>query len=415
MGISKSKYAEYASEYGSFWAIVILLLKYIRRTINRVYIFYLQRCAHVKDEVIVFSSTPDYSDNSKALSDYLVSNDYDKRYKIYWLVDDVDKYICQNGKSQVRFLPRVINHIISEMPFRTIKVCLTAKYVFSTHANRIPKSMSLRGQKYIYLWHGCGYKDNNKEVRNGNLFDLCLVPGPLFVKTKARFWNTDEEKFLPIGYPRYDWLKNPSPEAKSQYLNEKSDCKKVILWMPTYRNPTHGYVKENGITQFPILNSRTEWKALDDYCVSQSVKLLIKLHPLQKMYDIDFSLLRNIKVIPQDYFTSRSINMYEFISLTDGLISDYSSVAVDYLLVNKPIAFTLDDYGKYKEKRGFVFDNPLDYMPGHHLYTCDDLILFINDVVSGKDTYQKQRQSMMQLAIHSSECYSRDIVEKIGL
>jgi CDP-glycerol glycerophosphotransferase (TagB/SpsB family) len=415
MSISKSTYAEYASEYGSFWAIVILLLKYIRRTINRIYIFYLQRCAHVKDEVIVFSSTPDYSDNSKALSDYLVDNSYNKRYKIYWLVSDVDKYTDEHGNNKVTFIPRVINHTISEMPFRTIRICMTAKYVLSTHANRIPKSMSLKGQKYIYLWHGCGYKDNNKEVRNGNLFDLCLVPGPLFVKTKARFWNTGEEKFLPLGYPRYDWLKNPSTQAKTAYLNEKGENKKMLLWMPTYRNPSHGYVKESTITQFPLLRNRAEWKELDDFCIREGVKLLIKLHPLQKMYDIDFSIFTNVKIIPQDYFSSKAINMYEFIGLTDGLVSDYSSVAVDYLLVDKPIAFALDDYENYKESRGFVFDNPLDYMPGHHLYTFEDLKLFMTDVVLDKDDYREQRHNMMRVAMHSSVCYCKDIAEKIGL
>lgn len=58
---------------------------------------------------------------------------------------------------------------------------------------------------------------------------------------------------------------------------------------------------------------------------------------------------------------------------SDALITDYSSVCVDYLIVDKPIAYTLDDYEVYKQTRGFVFEDPHEYMPGHHLYRFSDL------------------------------------------
>ncbi len=39
------------------------------------------------------------------------------------------------------------------------------------------------------------------------------------------------------------------------------------------------------------------------------------------------------------------------------LVSDYSSVAIDYLLLDRPLGFTLDDYEAYTESRGWVFDD----------------------------------------------------------
>ncbi len=411
----RTVFDEYSAEYGRVRATLILSLKYLRRKINDAYILYLRKFGKVDEKAILFSSTPDYSDNSKALSEYLVANGYSNRYKIYWQVGDVDKFAALPEARYVIFLPRVISPKMSEMPFRTIKACMTSKFVLSTHANRIPKSMSLKGQRYIYLWHGCGYKDNNKEDRNGNLFDLCLVPGPLFVKTKSRFWNTEEKKILPVGYPRYDWLMNPSLKSKAVYREEKGEAHKTVIWMPTFRNPNHGNFKESGITQFPLLGTMSDWKETDEYCKERGIKLLIKLHPLQKMYDIDFNSLKYIQIIPQNYFDERDINMYEFIGQTDGLISDYSSIAVDYLLVDKPIAFTLDDFEMYKESRGFVFDNPLEYMPGHHLYVKEDLKLFLNDVAEGTDTYREKRKAMITDAIHISANYCKEVAQRIGL
>ena len=157
-----------------------------------------------------------------------------------------------------------------------------------------------------------------------------------------------------------------------------------------------------------------DWLKIDEVCADNQIRLLLKLHPIQKMYDIDFSVLKNIQIIAQDFFTKHHVEMYEFIALTDGLISDYSSIAIDYLIVDKPMAFTLDDYKQYKEKRGFVFDNPLDYMPGHHLYNLQDLIAFLQDISDGNDLYKCKRQEMLGLAIRLSDCYCRDIAEGLG-
>lgn len=64
------------------------------------------------------------------------------------------------------------------------------------------------------------------------------------------------------------------------------------------------------------------------------------------------------------WLEKKQIKLYELIGISDGLLSDYSSVAVDYLLLDRPLGYVLADYNIYKEKRGFVFEDPLEYMPG---------------------------------------------------
>ena len=95
----------------------------------------------------------------------------------------------------------------------------------------------------------------------------------------------------------------------------------------------------------------------------------------------------------------------------DGLITDYSSIGFDFLLVDKPIGFTLDDYEKYKNSRGFVFENPLEYMPGNHIYSLSDLLEFIKNVAEQKDEYKEDRAKVRSIAHNETEDYCQRIIE----
>ena len=55
---------------------------------------------------------------------------------------------------------------------------------------------------------------------------------------------------------------------------------------------------------------------------------------------------------------------YDFLNVVDVLITDYSSIYFDYLLLNRPIIFHMPDLEEYQKKRGFILD-PLDeWTPG---------------------------------------------------
>ena len=56
------------------------------------------------------------------------------------------------------------------------------------------------------------------------------------------------------------------------------------------------------------------------------------------------------------------------------LITDYSSVYVDYLLLDRPIVFSCPDLEKYKKDRGFVVEDPSLLMPGTLVRNQKELI-----------------------------------------
>ena len=97
--------------------------------------------------------------------------------------------------------------------------------------------------------------------------------------------------------------------------------------------------------------------------------------------------------------------------LSDALISDYSSVAIDYLLLNRPIGFTLDDYDAYTESRGWVFEDPLEYMPGEHIYNVQQFEQFVLDVKNGKDDYENQRKAILAKTHNVTDNYCKRVLD----
>lgn len=386
--------------------------KVISNIIRTVYTAFIKLTKKVDERAMVFISKPDYSDNARALSNYLETAYSSKDYKLYWIVDQPHKYRKFEVNGKINFLS--IKNSFGLYSFRTFSVLLTAKYVLSTHNFPIPKEKGLDGQKYYLLWHGCGFKD--KVGDHYTHFDKACVPGPLFIEPKSRYWKVDASKIIALGYPRYDWMLNPSALSKEFANGIKQNYSKVIIWMPTFRNSNTGRsYAESQITQFPLMATAEDWNKIDDVCVKNNVLLLIKLHGSQKEYSIDFERLSNIKKISNGDFENAGIQMYEYLAHTDALITDYSSIAFDYLVLDKPIAYALDDYEQYKKARGFVFENPLDYMPGHHIYSVNQLSAFISDVANGNDLYKPQRLLIREQAINKSSDYCREILHEFNI
>ena len=386
-------------------------LKYIY---EKLIISIVKRFVKVTDKM-VFGSYPDYSDNVLALTEYILGDENLRRYKIYFIVDNPS--FCKKNMTRAEFLAK--RNRLGLVPLKTLKVHMQARYLFATHNFLIPEECASKNQKYILLWHGCGYKMRMQpESKKTKRFDAALVPGPLFVKIKAQFWNVDEKYILPIGYPRYDWIKAKDNDAlkliNSFRMNEKT---KVVMWMPTFRKDkyersTFNYIK---ITQFPIIYNIDSWKELDSCCANNNIVILVKLHPYQEDYPIPFDTFTNIKEIKNELFENTNIPMYKFIGVTDALISDYSSIAIDYLIVDKPIAFTLDYYEEEKKTRKFVFDDIREYMPGHHLYNIKDMENFIDDISKGNDLYKDKRKQMYDMCIASSDNYCKSVLDKVGI
>ena len=86
------------------------------------------------------------------------------------------------------------------------------------------------------------------------------------------------------------------------------------------------------------------------------------------------------------------------------LLTDFSSIYIDYLLLNKPIGFLISDFEQYSNSRGFVFKNPKEFMPGEIITKRDELIPFIEKVLCLKQDDFEEKKTEMQIRINSRRC-----------
>ena len=181
-------------------------------------------------------------------------------------------------------------------------------------------------------------------------------------------------------------------------LGIKLKFKKVILWLPTFRN-SKALNRNDSTFNFPlgipIIYSKEDLNLINDYLNKLNVCLLLKLHPAQDTSVFKLDSLTNIIIINDKYLIDRNIELCELYKVTDAMITDYSSVYVDYLLLNKPLGFTQDDFEQYK--KGFSMPNINDYMPGHKIMNVDDLKKFISDISSNIDNYKEERERVNKI------------------
>ena len=90
--------------------------------------------------------------------------------------------------------------------------------------------------------------------------------------------------------------------------------------------------------------------------------------------------------------TARGVQLYRLLECCHALLTDYSTIYFDYLLLDRPVGFMLADIEEYK--RGFIIDDPTVEMPGDKLRNLDDLIGFMQRVVDGVDDYSPQRLAL---------------------
>lgn len=354
-----------------------------------------------KSNSIVFYSYPDYSDNCRAMYEELVRQGRDKDYHITWVVRNVKKY--RRERNNIRF--------VKHRSFGSLWAFCRARYIIRTHSYWGNKYVPGR-QIMVVAWHGMllkGYHYSEMGTHPHNGHDHFCVTSPLFQTLYSEMMNTDTERFDITGLPRNDYLFQPAPDLKKKM--NVDEYSRVIIWMPTFRR--YGDGQMDGISSrygLPTLEEG-DLEAINDEFSKRNYMLLIKLHPWAKesVGEIVYSHVREVTLedIPEPY------TLYHLLAQTDALISDYSSVYGDYLLLDKPIGFAFDDLKEYSKSRYIPLSPLTDYMPGMKIYNRQDLIGFV-DSLDKDDQYKEERKKVRDLFFvdedgNSSERFLRSI------
>lgn len=371
------------------WYIYRNVRRIIMEWTNNVF-FRACRLLPLRENVLLFRTEGDFCDNGRALYEYLMTRKDRKRIFV-WLVNDPDKY---NKRENTIFISPV-----SAFKFKFYYYLAVAKNIIETH-NLTQVDVRL-GQHYISLWHGMALKkgkSSNASNAQKRIYDYVLNTSKNTARQQAEFMGCEEKYVLSLGFPRNDVLLRNNGSGKDNPLLQNNSYNKVIIWMPTFRASVNPYLSETSIdtdTGLPLLSDPKSVQEISDYCKSINVLLIVKIHHLQAEKEIFNQHFENILFVQDDVLFAKDIQLYEMMGKTDALISDVSSVSVDYLLLNKPMGFILTDLKEYAETRGVLFENLTDLLPGQHIYTIEDMKQFIKNVCDGNDTYESKRKEVL--------------------
>ncbi len=293
--------------------------------------------------------------------------------------------------------------------FKGMYYNLRAKYLFSDSYFDSVNFWCCGGATKIQLWHGTPIKKIEHDAKNliwykpinrliylyfapwtSIKYDYIISAADFFIDNIISAFHIKKENILVTGYPRNDVIFNhlngenlTDIDTYDKLTNLKSNSNsKLILYMPTFRDNEYLSNRYN-------LNI-IDFEELNNFLNKTNSYFIFKLHPIIKI---------NLKDNYDRIIISPSgFDIYPILSHIDILITDYSSVYFDFLLVNKPIIFFPYDLEKYQKDDRELYFNYDEFTPGPKVFTFKELLNWIDYFIKGNDKFVPLRKKIMNLS-----------------
>lgn len=353
-----------------------------------------------------------FSDNSKYLFLYLYRTH--PELNIYWLSRN------RQTIKHIRSLGLSAYWIYSPIG---IWKALRAKYWFyNTYSSEIMFFLS-GGATLINLWHGVGLKRCEFNInREGLLADRYVrrtfkerfyhpqaFQRPTYVLSSTNFqsemfasaFRVSVEQCMNVGYPRNQILLKSKEEIRAFILRYEPKQTQQLVDILALYNLVYIYMPTWRDSQRDVFQVNIDLECISKILKEQNAVLLLKPHMMtvvDKLYNAD-----NIILVDKD------IDIYCVLPYTDVLITDYSSVLYDYLLIpDKQVILYLYDYTDYINMRDFYY--PFDEnVIGKRVETFNELA----KTISTQDYKMNESDRQRILAKFWGKTMQKDVCENI--
>ena len=326
-------------------------------------LFFRFRKLFAKDRehhVLFLSETREQmADNMRAVADRMCERGLDKEYTVTRLL--------QNDISG-RMTPVHVCRLIGALAKNA--VIFVDDYIPILSYLKLPKDTKL-----IQLWHaGFGYKlvgyarfgieGSPHPYRSCHRqYTTAIVGNPGLKPVYTEVFGIPEDRLLATGMPRLEHFLDLDVQEKAirKVLDAHPELKdkRVILFAPTYR----GYNQTDAHYEYDQIDMRK----LYDMCQKTDSVLVFKWHHfIRKRIKIDAAFRDRLIDLSDD-------SIMDLLYAADILVTDYSSVFYDYLLLERPIVFYIYDEAQYTATRG-VHYKVRDTAPGIICRTSDALV-----------------------------------------
>ncbi len=361
----------------------VKLKKALKSTVFPVFTFINKLIPKNDRLIMLYSANMGIQHNLKPLMDYLLDNGYHEKYKIICGVESME---YAEDEDRVKFVPQLV----------AMLYFLVTKHVYYT-TGQIPIKPTKR-QNVVMLDHGtASYKTVGawSNIQNGDAFYFThfTAPSPAFVPIYQQQYLCKEENMVINGEPVNDLF------FQEHEKYDLGDFKKVGVWAPTFRQSDYlGY--DDSTEELIPMFTQEDYAQLNEQLRQHNIKLMVKLHPAQNLDGYAQRHFSHLEIYSDQEFRAKGYELYALLKQSDFLVADYSSVPLQYLLLDKPIFFAIPDLEEYKQRRGFIFENVQDYMPGPKADNKEALYAFLEDMAMGRDDYKDERKRVCNI-IHT--------------
>jgi CDP-glycerol glycerophosphotransferase (TagB/SpsB family) len=244
---------------------------------------------------------------------------------------------------------------------------------------------------YAWLLFGKWYNDIKDLPFNETPYVLATTTSQLGKQKLVNFIGVSPERVELTGYPRHDALLNSEvedvPLRGLLQQKQKEGCT-VCLYMPTHRT-----LSAESLRNF-LIELSTGLKKIEDS--GQKVFFLVKLHPLstQELRQWKESTPSNLHFVTDEEILQ---DIYTVLNDTDILVTDYSSIYIDYLLLDKPIIFTPFDIENYHKNDQSFFMDYEEITPGPKAKNWEEVFEYVKKKDEVEKKYKKERQKVLEI------------------
>ena len=400
----------------SIFCYFIKLLNYLFVKHTNEYLIYPHgNCKNDNYDLLNYSS-----DNALCLLRAMLNDDRFTSYKfsvVCYNKNKINDYIkcCEQLKNNnvVFILPKSISFIyrffrasciITDTPFHAFSyktkkqkiICLGYYTPFKDDFGHI-KEKTFPQKKRLFSYYN---RQINSHITTSDIASRIIATDFLMIYSN----------FHSLGFPRNDIFYNNHVQnicRNNLYEVIQMNPRFIIVYTPTFRDYEHHSNEMRTI--FGDVDDC--WmKKLENYLVEVDAIIIAKLHPMQEKGIIKADEYNRIKLF-SDLTSKINISLYDILSISDSLITDYTSTSFDYMHLHKPIIYYMYDYNRYKETRGFSL-NPIESLCGGEIvYTFDDLFNAIKNTLE-KDEYCTKREFIHDLVNeHHDGCSTKRVMD----
>jgi len=337
-----------------------------------------------------------YTDNSAVFHKYLINAH--PEIKVYWVANkdcrDIEKITATGPILYKRTLKLFFYLVLAEV----FIISHSKSDIYPYNAKMFENVVK------VHLGHGVnGFKLISRKGKFKTLnqdFNIFIANSD-YEKSLIKTWNVDSEKIMVTGSPRNDQL------FRIQIDKKKSE--KVILYSPTRREWINNDKYEFESFKTDLANMIHN-KKLDKLLTQHGYRIYLFLHiDLHKYYE---TLIRDCNALS---FVKLPLNidLQEYIVLSDLLITDYSSVAWDFILLEKPVIFYQFDLNLFEKHRGSYINMRSDLF-GPSAYNIDSLTKIIRGHLDHNSIMREYKSKMTEWREKMFTYYDQNNCERVA-